>query len=175
MYDQRFLRAINFVLSREGEYTNDPKDPGNWTGGKEGVGELNGTRYGISAAQYPTIDIATLRRDDAIAIYYRDYWVPISGDNLPPRLQLAVLDCAVNQGVGTAGKILQTALGITGDDVDGKIGLGTLGALRTKEPEDVLTDFLAARAVRYAKSKNFDVYGRGWYRRLFFCAMESVR
>jgi hypothetical protein len=35
----------------------DERDPGNWTGGAIGKGELRGTKWGISAQTYPQIDI----------------------------------------------------------------------------------------------------------------------
>jgi lysozyme family protein len=173
-YSQQFMRAVNFTLAPkiEGELSMDPDDPGNWTGGEKGKGTLLGTKYGISAAQYPHLDIPLLRKEDAIAIYRRDYWDVIAGDMLPPRLSLAVFDTAVNQGQGTAAKLLQASLGIT---ADGKVGPETIARARTVEPEDTLVEFLSRRAVRYAKSKDFDKDGRGWMARLVRTAMESVR
>ena len=41
------------TLAYEGGYSANPKDPGNWTGGKVGVGKLLGTKSGIAAASYP--------------------------------------------------------------------------------------------------------------------------
>ena len=48
------------VLGTEKGYQNDPRDPGNWTGGAVDQGTLRGTNFGISAASYPTLDIARL-------------------------------------------------------------------------------------------------------------------
>jgi hypothetical protein len=56
------------------------------------------------------LDIRALTMDEAISIYHRDYWLPISGDDLPPALAIATFDCAVNQGVTKAKRILQLAL-----------------------------------------------------------------
>ena len=44
-FDEVFARLIG----HEGGYSADPKDPGNWTGGRPGVGKLLGTKYGIAA------------------------------------------------------------------------------------------------------------------------------
>jgi hypothetical protein len=49
----------------------DGKDPGNWTGGKVGKGQLKGTKYDVSAAAFPKENIAGLTKDKAIAIYKR--------------------------------------------------------------------------------------------------------
>ena len=172
MYSASFIKAVNFVLGAniEGGLSLDPKDPGNWTGGKEGEGELKGTKYGISAGAYPQIDIPAIRREDAVHIYWRDYWAKIRGDDLPPRVAFVVFDCAVNQGVKTAGTLLQAAVGA---DVDGIIGPNTIAAARRHEPCEVVVDFLARRALRYANLKQFQRYGRGWMRRLFYAATEG--
>lgn len=100
--DKEFQRCIQFVLSQECRrnkdgtlddgYINDPDDPG---------GE---TKYGISKRAYPKVDIKELGLADALGYYYRDYWYVASG--LPFPLNVCVLDCAVNQGTGTAKKFL---------------------------------------------------------------------
>jgi len=63
-YPDDFTKAVDDLIDNwEGGYVDDPKDPG---------GE---TKYGISRAQYPKLDIKDLTRDQAIDIYYRDYWL----------------------------------------------------------------------------------------------------
>ena len=44
-----FNTAQNLVKKFEGGYSNDKRDPGNYTGAKIGVGKLIGTNWGISA------------------------------------------------------------------------------------------------------------------------------
>lgn len=174
MYSQAFIRAKNFTLSAkvEGGLSMDPEDSGNWTGGEKGKGDLLGTKYGISAAQYPSMDIPLLRFDDAVAIYERDYWQKIKGDILPPRLALVVFDSAVNQGVPTAIKLLQSVLGV---QVDGIIGDHTLGAARSREQDDLVVEFTAARLLRYSKTKDFEKYGKGWFIRACAGLMVASR
>ena len=69
-----FAKSLNFVLKWEGEYSNDPSDPG---------GE---TKYGISKRAYPELDIKSLTKEDAARIYYRDYWQPLDCDSRPDDL-----------------------------------------------------------------------------------------
>ena len=90
-----FTLMVAFVLEREGGYVNNKKDPG---------GETN---YGISKRAYPTIDIKNLRKSDAIAIYYGDYWLPSGADGLTFPLAAVHFDCAVNQGLGRAKNFLK--------------------------------------------------------------------
>jgi lysozyme family protein len=163
--------ACNLVLAEEGGWSADPEDPGNWTGGKCGQGQLRGTKFGICSRSYPAIDISNLTRADAEVIYRRDYWDKIQGDKLPPQIALMVFDCAVNQGLGAAIGILQTALGVP---PDGQLGPVTLAAANSKAPIALLTEIASLRAVRYAHNQNVVKYGLGWYRRLMRVFVESV-
>ena len=90
MADSAFARAFRVVVGEEGGYTTNPADPGNWTSGQCGAGRCAGTKFGISAAAYPGLDIAGLSLGDAQAIYRRDYWDRVQGDALPPPLALLV-------------------------------------------------------------------------------------
>ena len=145
-----FHRCIDRILTEEGGLSAHPADPGGLT------------NYGISQRSYPTLDIAALTLDAAKALYRRDYWQPIHGDQLPPGLDLLLLDSAINQGAGTAIKLLQQALRIKDDGVLGPI---TLTAAERALP-DVLDNFAAERVLRYEFNRNEAVFGRGWYRRL---------
>jgi len=81
---------MDFVLSWEGGYVNDPRDPG---------GE---TKYGISKRAHPDVDIKNLTIEQAKAIYREEYWNRINGDELTFPEALALMDFAVHSGVPTA-------------------------------------------------------------------------
>lgn len=83
-----FDHCFAFTVGSEGGYTSDSADKGNWTGGAVGAGVLKGTKYGISAAEYPTLDIANLTQADAETIYRKDYWPGIRAPRCPCRLLL---------------------------------------------------------------------------------------
>ena len=145
-----FHRCISLILGEEGGIANHRKDPGGLT------------KYGISQRSDPTLNIATLTLDDAKAIYRRDYWNPIRGDELPSGLDLTLFDSAINQGPVTALQLLQHALQIKADGLLGPITL----AASFKAMPDLLDDFDAERALRYEFNRNEETFGRGWYRRL---------
>jgi hypothetical protein len=63
-----FDRVFDIVVGHEGGFTANPADCGNWTGGVIGTGTCRGTRFGISAAAYPDLDIANLSLDAAKAL-----------------------------------------------------------------------------------------------------------
>lgn len=172
MQTPAFHRAMSFVLAAEGGLSMDENDRGNWTGGEIGKGSLKGTKYGISAAAYPALDIAGLRLDDAKRIYLNDYWLPAKCGELPPRLALVHMDFAVNAGVERAAKCLQVALGVK---VDGVIGPQTISASRVMDQTEACVNYLAERALFYARSPLAKEYGRGWMRRVMRAAMEVGR
>ena len=158
-----FERAFRVVVGEEGGFTQDPAEPGNWTGGATGRGECRGTRWGISAAAYPALDIAGLALADAHAIYRRDYWDRVCGDALPPGLALLVFDAAVNNGVGRAVRWLQAAAGVAQDGAPGAL---TLAAVRARAPLALCAEVQAQRLVFMAGLPGWGRYGLGWARRL---------
>jgi len=168
-----FEKAIDFILRPdiEGVSSMDPKDPGNWTGGKVNVGELNGTKYGISAASYPSLPIQSLSREECVEIYRRDYWDKCQCGHMPSPIAIAVFDCAVNQGVGAAMRLIQEAARVK---VDGVIGRLTLDAIGKANMKSLLATFIGLRGSRYAKSKNVDIYGDGWFRRAAACTIAAM-
>jgi lysozyme family protein len=163
-----FDQAFTVVVGEEGGYTANQADPGNWTSGTCGKGECRGTKFGISAASYPTLDIASLTEDQARAIYKRDYWDKVAGDQLPPALALLVFDAAVNNGVSRAARWLQEAVGVADD---GNIGPVTLAAISAKSGQGaaLLAEYQAQRMNFMAGLATWKTFGLGWARRL--CAL----
>jgi hypothetical protein len=94
-----FNNALQFVLSKEGGYSNDPTDRG------------GATNFGISQKAHPNIDVTKLTLDDAAQIYKNDYWDKIGADNMPPEMRLVAFDAAVQHGVPTARKMIENSGG----------------------------------------------------------------
>ena len=151
-----FQEAVQIVLKHEGGYVNDPSDPG---------GETN---FGISKRAFPNIDIQSLTSDDAIKIYYDNYWKPSGVEMLPEKLWNIYFDMAVNMGKKRACWILQEACNHKNKDdikVDGRLGPNTIAATRNLE-----VDRLRSFRVRYYanlvdRKPNLLKFWFGWYRR----------
>lgn len=158
-----FDQAFAFTVGVEGAFTNSPSDPGNWTGGAIGVGQCKGTKYGISAASYPTLDIQSLTLDNARVIYQRDYWARVHGDNLPPPIAGLAFDGAVSQGATTAVKMVQSAAGAA---ADGIIGPKTLAAVAAMPVPDLHAAIAYLRLLRYQGSADAYTFLHGWTMRL---------
>lgn len=156
--NDRFLRAVEYVLKHEGGYVNDPDDPG---------GE---TKFGISKRSFPELDIKSLTRNQAIAIYWGEYWRPEYDETGGEALATKVFDLAVNMGHKTAHRILQTAMNniITDGHIaeDGIIGPVTLSCLNRTRPMQVMTWFLVAME-KYYRSLNKPKFLDGWLNRLY--------
>ena len=97
-YPPAFERAIARLLGDEGGYVDNPADPG---------GE---TKFGITKREYPDLDIEALTRDEAIAIYYRDWWQRYRYSELPGPIAAKTFDLAVNIGPDHAVRCVQRAL-----------------------------------------------------------------
>lgn len=138
-------RSIEFVLKQEGGLSIDPNDPGNYVNGV-----FVGTKFGISANAHPNVDIVNLTVEQAKDIYRQSYWGPSGASALPWPLCLAVMDLAVNGGVGTAQRALKEA----GHD---------------------FVRFMAWRLRWYCSIDNFERYGRAWIKRCSELMMEAAK
>lgn len=146
-----FDQCVDKVLTHEGGYVNDPRDPG---------GE---TQWGISKRAYPQVDIKNLTRDAAKSLYKRDYWDRAQCDRLPPTLAYLLFDAAVNSGIGQATRFLQRAIGVADDGVIGPL---TLAAIQRIDSESVCARFVGQRLDFMTRLSTWDVFGKGWARRL---------
>lgn len=169
-----FDNAFRAVIGVEGGYTASPLDPGNWTGGKCQVGECKGTKFGVSAAAYPSLDIVNLSLSDAQQIYRRDYWNKTAADQLPPALALLVFDASVNSGPDRAIKWLQTALNVA---VDGVIGPITIDAAQRSSGRGaaILAEYQAQRLLFLSGLPTWRIFGLGWSRRVCSVQFEALR
>lgn len=93
-------KAIDTVLAHEGGYQKSRADNGNWSSGKVGQGKrCGGTKYGISCAHNPGVNIKALTRDDAIRIYEEKECKKIRMHDLSGQIiPTILLDYAVNMG-----------------------------------------------------------------------------
>ncbi len=80
---ENWEKAVDWVLSKEGGYIDDPKDPG---------GETN---FGISKRKFPELDIKNLTKDTTKDIYRRTYWTSNLLDSYPWPYSAACLDSYV--------------------------------------------------------------------------------
>lgn len=170
-----FLKAVAYIINHEGGFTDDPDDSGNWTGGEKGKGILKGTKYGISAASYPNLDIKNLTVDQARQIYYDDFWNPCQCDLLPDAVKLGVFEVATMSSCKTAISLLQKAINKPSIIVDGVIGPKTINAALTSDLTALRYGRERSRVYVSAikKSPVKIKYLSGWMDRIFYCMENS--
>lgn len=158
---ESFKRAVLDVIAIEGGLIDDPKDPGGLT------------NFGIALNEHPGLDAERIRSmtiGQAIDIYQKQYWQPIHGDAMPDPIAYVLLDSAVDQGVETAVRILQSALDIYDDGV---VGPQTISVAKSGNVKQIITEFSAGRILRYSQSPNWVRYGTGWAARVVKNAIDS--
>lgn len=129
--------------------SDDPRDPGGLT------------RWGISQAAYPDLDIASLTEERARAIFRRDYWDRCRCGELPQAVAIALADAAFNHGVTGAVRMLQRALRVS---PDGIMGPATVGAAARAIPNSLVNEMLSHRCVAYSAGNQ--AFRRGWFLRV---------
>ncbi len=139
-----FYQAFDRLINNEGGYTPGTGDPG---------GETN---WGISKRSYPDLDIKALTREDAKAIYLRDFWQRGQMDQYDGAIAFQVFDFAVNSGIETAVRYLQRAVGVADD---GHIGPITVAAIKALSVPHVLALFIAERLDFWRKLSTWPRFG----------------
>lgn len=142
-----FEQSFDRLISNEGGYVDDPRDPG---------GE---TQWGIAKRSYPRLDIKSLTRDQARAIYCQDFWLRGHMDEYDPAIAFQVFDIAVNSGIETAVRLLQRAAGVADD---GHIGPMTVAAVKAKTVTDMLMLLIAERLDFWRRLSTWQTFGKGW-------------
>lgn len=168
-FPQDFQKAISFILNQEGGYSNHPNDPG------------KATKYGITQAEVPEMDVKKLTKTRAKEIYFERYYQPMVDlfelYEFPEKARFALtllfLDSSINLGLSRTIKLLQATLNDFLSiklEVDGKFGPKTKRAFCSAMPsfEAFLIAFMATRLYFYtklAKRKRMRVFLRGWVNR----------
>lgn len=160
MAAQTFPRAAAFTMAEEGgaQVSDHAADPGGLT------------KYGVSQRAYPQLDIRALTEAAALAIYRRDYWDKVRGDELPWPLDMALFDYAFNSGCGNAARTLQRLLNVK---ADGQVGPVTLAAAsNVQNMHRTALDLNAERLLFLSRLKGWPDFGRGWTRRVLSLQSE---
>lgn len=138
--EEKFKYCMEIILEHEGGLSNDKRDPGSTT------------QWGVSLRFLRTIgldinhdgdidaeDIVGLTKPGAVEIYRKYWWNKYKYDRFKClEIVSKTFDLAVNMGAVSAHKVLQRACNTfmrTKLEVDGLLGIQTLLAANTLEPE----------------------------------------
>ncbi|MBF9195218.1 glycoside hydrolase family 108 protein [Microvirga terrestris] len=168
MSASRFQQAVELVLRHEGGFVDHPRDPGGAT--KFGIARETLSRARERPASLD--DVQKLTRPEAVVIYRRLYWDELRADELPPGVDLAAFDLAVNSGPVRAARMLQSVLGVT---ADGIIGPVTLRVAWQADPVETIRRLTRARLDFLGRLAAWPVFGRGWRRRVLAVEQGALR
>lgn len=108
------------------------------------------------------------------SLYKRKYWDACRADDLISGLDYCVFDLAVNSGPGRSIKILQSCVGATPDGGFGRITLA-LVKKSEEDPKALIESYCAKRLEFLQSLKTFEVFGKGWSRRVAEVKEESLK
>lgn len=165
--DARFERCLHIVLAWEGGFSNNPADPGGATNFGITLATLQAHRQKKVTAE----DVKAMTVEEAGAIYRKNYWDFVRGDELPPGVDLILFDEAVNQGPGHAIKDLQHSIGV---GVDGVFGPATLQHVEQSDPVAIVHSIDDLRERFYRGLRTFHTFGKGWLNRLADVTAKAV-
>lgn len=172
MSSDNFDFVFGQLIGHEGKLSTDKADRGNWTSGKIGVGEICGSKYGVTGVTLGAYrrlgrsanlsEVSALGVDEAKLIFRKQYWNAVQADRLPSGLDYAVSDFAYNSGSGNAIPPLQRLVGVA---ADGSIGEITLAAV-AKRKTGLIDKYCDARLTFLKSTYGWSKYKNGWTRRV---------
>lgn len=163
-----FARCWAFTRAEEGGFSDDPRDPGGATNFGITLAALAEWR-GVKPGDLAPADVASMGESEAEAIARVLYWDRLGCAHMFPGLDLMVFDDGFNRNPEEAVRLLQYALGMPTESVDGICGPLTIKRADTWafSPNEMGWQSLLAnlhylQAGGYLVSKNFRTFGRGW-------------
>ena len=156
---ENFARCLPEILRHEGGWADHPKDPG----GATMKGITIGTYRQWKGRAVTKAELRAIPDEEVAAIYRRNYWDKVRGDDIPAGLDLVAFDAAVNSGPARGARWLQTALGVA---ADGKIGPKTIAAAQAADAATAINRALDIRLSFLRGLKTWPTFGKGWSARV---------
>ncbi|MEJ0093415.1 MAG: glycosyl hydrolase 108 family protein [Methylocella sp.] len=154
MASANFSPCLAFELRREGGKVDDPRDPGGRT--DEGITQRTYNAW-RKARRLPLRSVYLMAPSERDAIYRREYWDAIGGDDLRAGEDLVVLDYAVNSGPAKALSEWRAAGGAKAD-------------------VDAVIRALCARRLTFLhRLSNWTRFGKGWDARVAACQALALQ
>lgn len=139
------------LLRHEGGYVDHPRDPG----GATNLGVTKATLAAWRKRPVTKAEVRALTPGDVKPIYKSMYWNTIGGDQIPAGPDAALFDVSVNSGPGRARQWRPLIEG--------------------KSPVDAVKAVCGRRRAFFRSLRTFDVFGKGWMRRVAEVEAWSIR
>ncbi|AXB34740.1 hypothetical protein DSB67_25390 (plasmid) [Vibrio campbellii] len=162
-YDDFYEIIFDRLMESEFNFNNSPQERKHWTGGAVGRGELKGSKYGISAMSYPDQDIINLTKEQAMEIYYCDFYSPFKDEfSIPQCVMFQFLDSVIEHGIHHSVVFLQNALKVKPDGILGSV---TIGAMKDAIPHEFVLHFIAERLDFISNYSSGKIHSQKWQER----------
>lgn len=156
-----YAEAMKYELQFEGGKDDDPIDPGGRT--NQGIIQREFSAW-LRKNNQPNRDVFTMTPTERDAIYFENYGQAVKYDELPPGINVVILDGAINSGPSQSIKWVQRALGLS---ADGRLGNLTMTAIIDHPDHDkLIADILERRMAFLRALKTFWHFGAGWTSRV---------
>jgi len=154
-------KALAIELKFEGGKDDDPIDPGGRT--NQGVIQRVYAAWRRKKG-LPARDVFLMENAERDEIYFDNYFAKVRFDELPPGVDVVVVDGAINSGPAQSIKWVQRALGIQADGVLGDV---TMERILSHENHDALIAGILERRMAFLRAlKTFYHFGKGWTSRV---------
>ena len=153
MTAKNFQACLAFTLKYEGGRSNDPRDPGGRT--MEGVTQKTYDAYRAKKGLVAK-DVYAMPAVERDEIYRRVYWEKVTGNSLPPGVDLCVFDYGVNSGPARALRAYASA------------GKG-------RKPADAIRALCEARLSFLHALRTWSTFGKGWGKRVAACEATALQ
>jgi lysozyme family protein len=163
-----FKPSLRETLKHEGGYVDHPRDPG----GATNYGITHKTLASWLGRPVTKSEVKNISMSTVQAIYKRKYWDVVKGDSLPAGLDYVTFDAGVNSGPSRGARWTQRAVGAA---ADGKIGRKTIQASLSAPTIPAIKKACANRLGFVRSLRTFDVFGRGWTRRIAHVEAVAVK
>lgn len=157
---ETYEQAISRVFKWEGGFTNESTDPGGPT--NYGITIHDAQKYWKSDATAD--DVKAMPKSVAEDIYRKHYADAIWYDSLPPGVDYAVLDYAINSGVSRSIKTLQEI--VNASLVDSVMGPETLAKACQADYGTTISKIWDSRLAYDQSLPIWPIYGKGWTNRI---------
>lgn len=168
---ERFQKVIEQILAHEGGFNDIKEDFGGPTNFGISLNFLKLFKKDLNKdGVIDSKDIRSLKKDDAIFIYWTNFWKPLY-DILPEKVGMKMFDVAVNAGDKRSNIILQKAVNALGGKLteDGLIGKVTIDSANKIDAEKLLNEYCNQQANFYkaivAKNPSQKKFLNGWLNR----------
>ena len=157
---ERIEKLKSFILSWEGGFVNDLRDPG----GATNKGVTLATFRSVFGKDKTVKDLKKITDSQWMTIFKTKFWDRYKADNIKDEwITYLLVDWLWTSGPGNAIERVQKFLGLK---IDGIVGNVTINKINSYNGKELFTKLWHLRENFIKTRAQYPIYGKGWLRRL---------